>query len=298
MRIVLTGSSGRIGRAIFGALASVHEVIGCDRMPFATTHITGDIADEALLQRVMEGADAVIHTAGLHAPHVGHVPDREFERINVEGTARIGEIARACGVGLIVFTSTTALYGTAVAEGDCTWIDENIIPQPQSVYHRTKIAAEAILAELATDRFVVRVLRMARCFPQSADLMAAYRLHRGIDARDVADAHALALAHTGAPFERVILSGATPFSRVDCDMLAVDAAAVIRDRSPALAEAFDARGWPLPRSIDRVYDPSSAEEKLGWRSRYGFDEVLAQLDRRSAEILPLGVQSPSSERAE
>ncbi|MGF0520385.1 hypothetical protein ACQEDT_02620 [Agrobacterium pusense] len=45
MRIVLTGSSGRVGRAIFSALASRHEVIGIDRSPFSTTHIVGDFAD-------------------------------------------------------------------------------------------------------------------------------------------------------------------------------------------------------------------------------------------------------------
>lgn len=45
MKILLTGSSGRIGRAIFGALAASHEVVGLDRSPFATTRIIADVTD-------------------------------------------------------------------------------------------------------------------------------------------------------------------------------------------------------------------------------------------------------------
>jgi UDP-glucose 4-epimerase len=42
---------------------------------------------------------------------------------------------------------------------------------------------------------------MGRCFPEPAPAMALARLHRGIDARDVAEAHALALdtARAGQP---------------------------------------------------------------------------------------------------
>lgn len=44
----------------------------------------------------------------------------------------------------------------------------------------------------------------------------------------------------------------------------------------------------LPTSIDRVYSPASAEAGPGWRSRYGFEQVLAQRERRSFEVLPAG----------
>ena len=76
MRIVLTGSSGRIGRAIYNALAADHDVIGIDRIPFGTTAVVGDLVDGELLEHAMEGADAVIHAAALHAPHVDTVADR------------------------------------------------------------------------------------------------------------------------------------------------------------------------------------------------------------------------------
>ncbi len=221
------------------------------------------------------------------------VPESEFERVNVEGTRKLYEFAREAGVRKFVYTSTTALYGHAISPGVCTWVDEDTPPQPRTVYHRTNLAAEALLEEMASEALPVRVLRMSRCFPEPVPIMAIYRLHRGIDARDVADGHKLALAHEGAPFERFILSGATPFNRDDCAELSTNAEEILREREPELAEAFDRRGWTLPTQIDRVYDSSGGQERLGWKPCWDWREVLAQLDRRSIEVLPPGAQMAS-----
>lgn len=279
MRIVITGSSGRVGRAIHAALVRDHDVVGIDRTPFATSSIVGDFTEVDLTARALEGADAVVHTAALHAPHVGRADDAMFERVNVEGTASLVELAKHAGVKTLVFTSSTAVYGHAVRPDACTWIDASTTPEPETIYHRTKLAAERLLEREASDAFRVRVVRMSRCFPEPAPTMAVHRLHRGVDVRDVADAHAAALDDEGDSFRRFIASGATPFERADLDALATDAPSVLRRRAPDLVEAFEARGWPLPTTIDRVY-------ASGWRSRHGFDEVLAQLDRRSLEVLP------------
>jgi nucleoside-diphosphate-sugar epimerase len=127
---------------------------------------------------------------------------------------------------------------------------------------------------------------MARCFPEAAPLMAAYRLHRGVDARDVASAHALALRPVATPWRCFVISGATPFRAEDAAALKHDAPAVIARRAPELARAFAARGWALPASIDRVYCPAAAQRELGWTPRFGAAEVLRQLDERSADVLP------------
>ena len=259
-------------------------MLGVDREPFATSHVIGDVTDPELLKRCLDGADAVVHTAALHAPHVGIASDAEFERINVDGVARLVDAARRAGVRRIVYTSTTALYGHAIPAGGCAWIDETVTPLPRTVYHRTKLAAEALLEAAAGGGLSVRVIRMSRCFPEPAPVMAAYRLHRGIDLRDVADIHVVALESGGAAFARHIASGATPFRPEDCPALAHDAPAVITQRAPTLAAAFRERGWPLPSTIDRIYAPASRGR--GGQARLGFEEVLAQLARRSIEVVP------------
>lgn len=296
MRILVTGSSGRIGRAVFVRLALEHEVLGLDRSPSSTAHFTGDVADEDLLRRALRGVDAIVHTAALHAPHVGIAAASEFRRINVVATRLLAERAVAAGIRRFVFTSTTALYGTAATPPtQAGWLDEGLTPQPRTIYHETKLEAERLLAELvvggvaggaARSGLCVTVLRMSRCFPEPAPRMAVFRLHRGIDARDVADAHARALGDATPGYRQYVISGATPFLREDAEQLFRDAAEVLRNRAPRLVAAFARRGWNLPDSIDRVCDPGLAIKELGWRPRFGFEEVLKMLDEGSSEVLP------------
>lgn len=288
MRVLVTGSAGRIGRAIYVRLAREMEVIGLDRAPATTVDVVGDICDPFLLRHALREIDAVVHVAGLHAPHVGHVADAEFDRINVDATATLVDIAARLGVQRFVFTSTTALYGAAGRHPTrAVWVDEELTPTPLTVYHRSKIAAEQALARsLRKAPLPITILRISRCFPEAAPHMAAYRLHRGVDARDVAEAHALALAETAPGLRRYVVSALTPFLPQDLDELLADAPAVLQRRAPALVEAFARRGWALPRSIDRVYSPQRAMDELGWKPRYGFDEVLRMLDDQSSEVLP------------
>jgi nucleoside-diphosphate-sugar epimerase len=287
MRVVVTGIAGRIGRAIAECLAREHDVVGLDRLPGSTAvHHVGDVVDRELLAAAFAGAHAVVHVAALHAPHVGVVPDAELERVNIEGTRAVASVARAAGIRRIVFTSTTALYGLASqARGRARWIDEDVEPSPITIYHRTKLAAEQVLRDAADDSLQIRILRMSRCFPEPADVMGIYRLHRGIDARDVATAHAAALVHAGEAHHTWVISGQTPFEEADLPALAEDAPAVLRARAPDLVAAYQARSWPLPASIDRVYVPARAMQELAWRPRHGFAEVLAMLDQGCAEVL-------------
>ena len=292
----MIGASGKIGRAIYVRLCAEHEVRGFDIAPSSTADIVAPLEDTAQLRTALEGVDAVIHSAALHAPHVGRVADSEFEATNVTATERLVGLCLEAGVKQIIYTSTTALYGHAsTTQGRATWITEDVVPMPRTVYHRSKLRAEAALEAAANaGRLAVAVLRMSRCFPEPAPVMAAYRLHRGVDARDVAHAHALALATVRSGFHRYIVSGATPFDPSDAEELWRQAPAVIRRRLPELAEAFDRRGWQLPAAIDRIYASKKAQSELGWQPSFGYAEVLAELDRRSSEVLPLGKNGSAS----
>lgn len=288
MRVLITGSSGRVGRAIYVRLCRDHDVVGLDRSPSSTANIVGDLTDTELLQDALRGVEAVVHTAALHAPHVGLIDDAEFESINVHTTRALADLAVRAGVRRLVFTSTTAVYGSASTPTHAAgWLDEAVEPRPKTIYHRTKLAAEALLE--ATSRqgeLAVTVLRMSRCFPEPAPIMSAHRLHRGIDARDAADAHALALQTAQSGFRRFVISGATPFKADDVHALVRDAPTVLERRAPEMVEAFARRGWSLPKSIDRVYTPALAMQELGWQPRFGFTEVLKMLDEGSSEVLP------------
>lgn len=296
MKILVTGASGRIGSAICERLALRHRVIGLDRTPSPTTDIVCDLSDAAPIRAALVGADAVVHTAAIHAPQVAAQTDAEFRRTNIEGTRLLAGQAIAVGVSRFVYTSTTALYGVAARAGSAAaWVDEYTPTHPRTIYHDTRLQAEQLLQRYGqAGAMIVTILRMSRCFPEPAPVMAAYRLHRGIDARDVASAHERALeAFTTVGTRTLLISGATPFAPQDCTDLGRDAPTVLRRRAPALVEAFAKRGWPLPPTIDRVYDSRQAQRDLGWQPIHGFDEVMAMFEAGSDEVrAPTGAARP------
>lgn len=68
--ILVTGSSGRIGSAIVASLRNDYSVIGLDIIPGPyTTHIM-DIQETEII-KILRKSNIVVHTAALHAPHVG-----------------------------------------------------------------------------------------------------------------------------------------------------------------------------------------------------------------------------------
>jgi nucleoside-diphosphate-sugar epimerase len=268
MRILVTGAAGLIGSAVAALLRERHDVVGLDRASGPRIDLVADLRAPLRLH----GFDAVVHVAALHAPHVGVASEDEFRSVNVDATARLIDAALAAGVARFVFTSSTSVYGHALepAGGRAAWIDEETQPRPRDVYDETKLAAEALVRASGLGG---AILRMSRCFPEPAPLMAAYRLHRGIDRRDVARAHALALGREEGCATYVI-SAAPPFLREDGQMLFEDAAAAIRRRAPAVAAAFERRGWPLPPSIDRVYSPARASAELGFVPFHSATDVI------------------------
>lgn len=265
-----------------------HDVIGLDTTPCSTTDIVADIQDQARIAAALNSVDIVVHSAALHAPHVGLVSDALFEQVNIKATEQLARTAIESGIKHFVFTSTTALYGHASTPADkAGWVTEALTPQAKTIYHQSKIEAENRLNSLSKQHGVpITVLQMSRCFPEPADQMAVYRLCRGIDARDVAEAHLCAINKRLAGFTRFIISAKTPFKVSDCAQLKLSANDLIKQRCPKLAAEFEIRGWQLPKSIDRVYDSYAAQQELGWQSNYGFESVLEMLDSSIAEVLP------------
>lgn len=275
MRVLLTGSSGRVGTAIAELLSSFHSVVGLDRAPGPHTTHVGDVCDRGLLDDLLAGADAVVHVASLHAPHVGRVTDSAFLRTNVQGTAAMLEGCLRHRVRRFVYTSTTSLYGHALVPVDrAVWVTEDLVPQPRDIYDTTKIAAEEACRAAADAALACVSLRIARCFPEPAEQLAVYRLHRGVDLRDVAEAHRLALHARLDGFQVFNVAAQTSFVERDAEQLLEDAPGVIARRYPGVAEAFKARGWPLPRSIDRVYVIDRARETLGYQPRHDIHSLL------------------------
>jgi nucleoside-diphosphate-sugar epimerase len=275
MRVLVTGAAGLIGSGVAAFLRGSHDAVGTDLLPGTQVGPIAELSDEAAMKAALAGADAVVHVAALHAPQVGQVPDAEFRRVNVDGTARLLDLGLAAGVQRFVFTSSTSVYGHGLEPGaEAAWIDESVEPLPRDIYDATKLEAERLVRAAAAAGLPSIILRMSRCFPEPARDMAVHRLHRGIDRRDVARAHALALGAASREAPIYVISAATPFVPEDCGALLNDAAGLIRRRLPHVADRFERLGWPLPRSIGRVYSPALASAELGFCPLFNIDHVL------------------------
>src|SRR5688500_14938950 len=112
MRILLTGSSGWLGRFLAPRLKQEgHEVTGLDVAPGAGTDVLGSVADRALVERTFaeRGIEAVIHAGALHKPDIVRYPRQAFVDANITGTLNLLEAAAKAGCDRFVFTSTTSL---------------------------------------------------------------------------------------------------------------------------------------------------------------------------------------------
>jgi UDP-glucose 4-epimerase len=242
----------------------------------------------------LAGADAVIHTATLHKPHVATHGMRDFIDTNVTGTLIVLEEAVAAGVRTVVFTSTTSAFGDALTPppgAPAVWIDETVTPVPKNIYGVSKRTAEDLCALFHRDHGLdCLILRTSRFFPEEDDNTAVRDgfadanakanefLFRRVDLEDAVAAHAAALER--APkigFGTYIISATTPFTRGDLPALRVDPDGVVAGHVDGYADIYDTAGYRMFPSIDRVYDNAKARGELGWRPRYDFARILTQI---------------------
>jgi dTDP-4-dehydrorhamnose reductase len=145
MRIVITGHKGQLGTALQRALTS-HQLLGLDLPEY-------DITDPATIgDTVVEfQPDAVIHAAAMtNVDGCQREPELAY-RVNTLGTQNIALACGRCGAAM-VHVSTNEVFDGKLGRPYYEWDT----PTPQSIYARSKAAAEFYVRNLLNRFYIVR----------------------------------------------------------------------------------------------------------------------------------------------
>jgi uronate dehydrogenase len=164
--VLVTGSTGRIGRAVCAALlARGHRVRGFDRVPSPglADAAEGDITRRADVARAMAGVETLIHLAAT--PDEDDFPTALLPN-NVAGLYHVLEEARLAGVRRVILASSGQVVRGHAGPFPIT---PDMPTSPRNWYAATKVLAEAAAQVYAhAHGLEVLVIRCGWC-PRSAD---------------------------------------------------------------------------------------------------------------------------------
>ena len=180
MRTLVTGGAGFLGAALANRLVKEgHTVLALDdltagdprRLSSDVLLTRGDVRDVPKLWTLLQRVDCVYHLAArVRVPESIHYPS-DYNAVNVGGTVSVMEAMRDTGVRRVVFSSSGALYGEQAHQP----VDEGQLPNPNSPYGVSKVAAEYYLATLGTLYNIETVsLRVFNAYGPGQDLPPSY----------------------------------------------------------------------------------------------------------------------------
>lgn len=179
MRLVVTGSSGFIGRNLLLWLhqKGYHDLVLPLRKPATEFHplpeatvIVDDFCSVEQWSKVLREGDIVVHLAGLaHQSLPVANADQLFFAANVAPVKALAQAAVQSGVAQILFVSSIGVNGS-YSEQAITAKSET---RPDYPYARSKLQAELALAEVCEGHLSYKILRIPLVY--GADAPANFR---------------------------------------------------------------------------------------------------------------------------
>lgn len=272
MRIIVTGSSGLLGRAVIDAvLGAGHSVLGIDPAPAPAgagwDHVTADLTDIGIAYELINGADAVFHLAAIPRP-TGRAASEVFS-VNMALAYNVVEAGVRSGIFDFVYASSFSVFGFPFFSErprlNYLPIDDRHPTGPQDSYAMSKWLGEEVVEAFARrTRLRATGLRLPWVqTPESFERDIGPRFASGegwrdlycyIDARDAGQAFLKAL-ETGQPGHRRI------------SVAAADAYADLDLRAEMALRFPEAK---LPESLDRCMDIEHARNALGFTPKWSW----------------------------
>jgi UDP-glucose 4-epimerase len=168
VKVVVTGSRGKVGRATVQALVDAgHDVLGVDLVPpvfdsgvvVPGRYQMADLTDAGSAYAVVADADAVVHVAAIPQP-TGNPPHVVFQT-NLMSTFNVLEAAVRFGVKRFVNISSESIVGNIFAERpflpSFAPVDESHPLLPQDPYALSKLFGERMM-DAAVRRSDIRAI--------------------------------------------------------------------------------------------------------------------------------------------
>ena len=185
MRILATGASGFLGRAVVRALQDAgHTVRTLQRRPSGvdgTEDRLGSVTDPDAVASALDGVDAVMHVAAV----TKGLKRDDYFRVNHFGTRQLVEAAVAAGVERFVHCSTLAAAGPMRNGRPSVEEDE---PRPVSLYGTSKLAGEEAVRRHADRIHVAQTTTQVTSAVQQRFLLVPAIVLRTVSARNGDDA--------------------------------------------------------------------------------------------------------------
>lgn len=154
MRVLVTGASGFVGRAVASAhFARGDAVTAVSRsaapVPEGVERVQADFSVDPRLNGSLRGCDVVVHAAArVHVMRdTAADPLAEFRRANVAATEALAEAAASTGVRRFVFLSSIKVLGENSPSGNP--LVASLQPRPIDPYGVSKLEAEEALRGVA-----------------------------------------------------------------------------------------------------------------------------------------------------
>lgn len=194
-RVLLIGGAGYIGSALVPQLLDAgFKVRVLDSFMFGDEPIREFLghpnleAVEADFRRIdqlvenMSDVNTVVHLGGIVGDPACALDEELTIEVNLTATRTIAEVAKAHGIKRFIFASTCSVYG---ASDDI--MDERSRLNPVSLYAKSKIASERVLADLSSPMFRPTILRFGTVYGLSGrtrfdlvvNLLSAKAVHDG-----------------------------------------------------------------------------------------------------------------------
>jgi nucleoside-diphosphate-sugar epimerase len=157
MKVLVTGASGFIGRALCARLSEADDVklvatvrADGDSVPSIGSVKTKELAPDTHWEDVLDSVEVVVHAAARVHVMSGAESPADCRRVNVDGTVNLARQAAGCGVKRFVFLSSAKVNGDNTLPGRAFRADDR--PAPMDAYAALKHEAEIELARVAERR--------------------------------------------------------------------------------------------------------------------------------------------------